>query len=126
VSETAIVALALIVAIAVGAWLWSGRQAERAAASWARGEGRIVESRVEPQNEPGGARPNLRYAVRIAYEYDVAGKTYRNDRVRFRGSVLCATPAEAEAERARFPVGATVAVRYDPARPAAAVLEVAP
>ena len=125
-SATAIAAIALFLAIAIGAWVWSGRQGERAASSWAIVQGRVVESRVEPQNEPGGGRPSIRYVVRIAYEYEVAGKTYRSDRVRFRGSVLHATPATAEAERARHPLGSTVTVRYDPARPAAAVLEIAP
>ena len=73
-----------------------------------------------------GGRPNIRYVVRIAYEYEVTGEKHRGDRVRFRGSVLHPTSAAAEAERARHPLASTVTVHCAPVRPAAAALEIAP
>jgi hypothetical protein len=62
----------------------------------------------------------------IAYEYEVDGRTYGSDVIHARlSSSKSSFRAARDAERygERYPVGAAVAVAYDPADPANAMLE---
>ena len=65
-----------------------------------------------------------RYAPVVAYEYEAAGRKYKNDRIAF-GLSPCDSREEAEAMLAGYPKGARVRVHYDPDDPQSSVLQVA-
>lgn len=78
---------------------------------------RTVESRTGAE---GGADRDVRNFAEVTYEYRVAGKTYRGKRISI-GEDL--GDMAVEQRLARYPVGASVTVYYDPQQPDQAVLE---
>jgi hypothetical protein len=116
------VSIALVVLI-VFVFLYTAMLNQRAREAWATTEGRVVESKVEHRSRPGAGRQDLEYGARVVYEYTVAGKTYRSERVSFEGTAWRANRAAAEADQARYAEGAKVSVFYDPQRPDKAVLD---
>jgi hypothetical protein len=62
----------------------------------------------------------------IAYDYTVAGTTYRSRRVFFGDAVALLWDETRRQKLASYPVGRAVAVAYDPAAPQDAVLEPRP
>lgn len=117
-----VVTIALVVLI-VATLVHVATQKRQARESWGTAEGRVVESIVEARNPPGTDRPSVRFGARVVYDYTVAGKAYRSERVSFDGTLWRETRAAAEADRARYPEGAKVTVFYDPERPERAVLD---
>ena len=96
-----------------------GRQAF-AATRWPTVPGRVLKAgTVEEWLPRTGATV---YRPAIAYEYEVAGRRYTGDRLRF-GDVDSVHRLDAEALVSRYPVGATVTVAYQPDRPEVATLE---
>ena len=68
----------------------------------------------------GGGGPT--FGAAVTYSYSVDGIGYESDRVSF-GSYSSSDSDHAETILARYPVGASVTVHYDPEDPAEAVLE---
>jgi hypothetical protein len=62
-----------------------------------------------------------RHHVAVRYAYEVGGRTHVGERIRF-GFIACEPSPEARAMAADYPVGRRVAVHFDPADPADAVL----
>jgi hypothetical protein len=99
----------------------------RAAREWPSAAGKVVAShaevratRVMDSDREGGYRTEQRNYANIVYEYAVAGKTLRNNRVSIgedRGNFEVAETI------AKYPVGAVVTVYYNPLHPKEAVLE---
>ena len=116
------VSIALVVLIVL-VFVYTAMMNKRARQEWATADGRIVESRVEARNPPSADRPSIQYGARVVYEYTVAGKAYRSERVSFDGTFWRPTPEAAEADRARYAEGAKVSVFYDPQQPQSAVLD---
>lgn len=116
--------IVILLAAAIAVYVYTTRVKTVAATGWPVTEGVILESRVAARNEPGADRPAVRYGAVVVYEYAVAGKTLRGDRIRFEGTHWRLDPAGAEADLKAYPVGRRVLVRYDPARPTEAVLEI--
>jgi hypothetical protein len=87
------------------------------ARSWPAVPGIIRHAEVE---SPVRSPTLTSHHARILYDYEVAGRRYSSDRLAFsrRGSRRAA-----DADRARYPPGKLVHVRYDPKRPQRAVLE---
>jgi Protein of unknown function (DUF3592) len=84
---------------------------------WSSAPGRIMHSSVI--NRKG--RYNLaNYYVR--YEYEVRGRKYTGDRVRF-GGAINANPADARSTVFRYPKDREVIVFYHPRRPNVSTLE---
>ncbi len=113
-------ALLLIVA-GVGTFVGIVTQFRRGDASerWPTAPGRVLSSRV--RESWGGRR--LIYEPEVTYEYTVReGPTLRGDCVRF-GEIAHDTARDARKIAARYPVGATVQVRYDPRDPSRSTLE---
>jgi hypothetical protein len=108
---------------ALAAWfVFRDRRRARAARAWPATSGRIVTSSVEEKRLPGD-RPNVRFAPRVAYEYEVEGRRYQSERIAFRDVFWSLAPQGPAAQVARYPEGAAVTVYYDPQRPQDAVLE---
>lgn len=93
----------------------------RAARAWPVAAGRIIESSVERSPPPGG-KTRWDSIVRVRYAYEVNGSAFEGTRLglwdgrRVRSESALATCA-------RYPVGADVQVRYDPADPRRALLD---
>lgn len=96
---------------------WMAARAEtriRQARHWPIARARVVESRIN-RNSKGGRWATVRYA------YEVAGSRHQSTRLSFVQTNL--TGEQADAVLARYPTGAEIEARYDPARPAYAVIE---
>ena len=101
-----------------GLWLIRRVRALGAASlAWPSATGTIKASSVAAYRTQGGKQ----YMAKVAYDYTVNGAPYSGDRVRFgnRAGALAA----AEADVAKYPVGAPVDVRYDPGKPQISTLE---
>ncbi|MCC6792129.1 MAG: DUF3592 domain-containing protein [Thermomicrobiales bacterium] len=85
--------------------------------SWPTASGVVTASRVVDDSY----RTND-FEPYVTYSYAVAGKPYVGDVVRS-GGFDYRSQRSAEAKLADYPVGSTVAVRYDPDDPSRAVLE---
>jgi hypothetical protein len=92
----------------------------RKAAHWPEGSARIIQSELvsQPAREQGQTA-QATDAVLVAYEFNVDGTNYRNERV----SIGLGTPISPRQTLDRYPLGAQVAVYYDPKNPQDAVLE---
>ncbi len=106
---------------------WLSLRDDRNVVEWPSVEGRIVSARaieeaVENTNSASGRkRVTTRHSAELAFEYSVAGETRRGNRIQ-RREPAARTQAEIEELLARFPVGRSVKVYYDPRDPDRSVL----
>ncbi|AZO67631.1 MAG: DUF3592 domain-containing protein [Mesorhizobium sp.] len=102
--------------------------AERAA-KWPITTGRIDASglqkfQIRDRLQGGGYRPwRTVFKSRVVYSYSVVGQRYAADRIAFGSNVTASLPSLVSGQSERYLQGDKVEVRYDPANPAAAVLE---
>lgn len=112
-----------IIGLAVHTHLRARRQAD-AATAWPTAVGRITESRVEDSIETSGeGDAETVWFARVAYAYSINGQRLTGTRIGYGVPTRHDTEAAARALAARFPEGAEIPVRYDPANPAEAVLD---
>jgi hypothetical protein len=72
----------------------------------------------------GGYRPwRTVFKSRVVYSYSVAGQRYAADRVAFGSNLTASLPGLVSGQSQRYLQGDKVEVHYDPANPAAAVLD---
>jgi hypothetical protein len=72
----------------------------------------------------GGYRPwRTVFKSRVVYSYSVASQRYAADRVAFGSTLTASLPSLVSGQSQRYLQGSKVEVHYDPANPAAAVLE---
>lgn len=92
--------------------------------SWPTVSGTVTASQVvhKRESDSDGADQDVYYA-QPNYSYAVNGRTFEAKRVSFGGQFRFFDRAKAEAIVARYPAGATVAVRYNPDSPGEAALE---
>ena len=117
----------IILAGAIGFHVYAA-QRMAAASAWPTAQARVIESNIAGGPRSGARRSgSITYHSRIAYEYDVAGRTYRNDRIWLLTESRSSDPSAAEALRAAYPEGGTGPVHYNPDDPAdsALIVEVA-
>jgi hypothetical protein len=113
----------LLALFLVGWGAWELYKQERAAWSWHRAEGVVLEARVVSRylrTEP--PRPPL--VPRLRYRYEVAGRSFESTQVTTGDPPVFATADEAEAFLARHRVGDTIPVLYQPEAPGQATLVV--
>ena len=94
------------------------------AARWPSTPGRVVvstsEAREVSAGSPGSSDTELRNFAKIVYEYSVAGRKYRCDRVSIGENMGNFEVAETIA---KYPVGKAIIVYYNPGKRSQAVLE---
>ena len=90
-----------------------------ASLGWPSVSGLIVRSTLDVRS-PALRPERTVHNVRIVYEYVVGTQSYQNDLVRFDQAEI--SLAEKEALVSAHPVGRTVSVYYDPAKPGRSVL----
>jgi hypothetical protein len=103
----------------------SDYRASLAAARWPRTQARILSSAAESRRvltNRGGGSTMVVWSPLVEYSYQANGREYYSSRVSF-GADFAGDRALAEKTVARYPIGSGVAVYYDPANPASAVLE---
>nr|WP_258123866.1 DUF3592 domain-containing protein [Mesorhizobium onobrychidis] len=99
------------------------------AARWPVTTGRIDASglqkfQIRDRLKGGGYRPwRTVFKSRVVYSYSVAGQRYAADRVAFGSNLTASLPSLVSGQSQRYLQGDKVEVHYDPANPAAAVLE---
>jgi hypothetical protein len=92
------------------------------ARSWPIVQGKIVSSGTESYNKVDDRRMRTYYTAAVEYAYSVQGANYRSRQIAL--SVASAgSESSAMATAARYRVGETVEVRYDPNKPENAALE---
>lgn len=113
---TGIMACVAVFFVVMGALEW-----KRAAASpsWSTANGVITESRVVESS--GGRRRGRSYSAKVEYTFEVDGQELKGTRISYR--LQSSGQSGASECVARYPVGASVTVHYDPADPSQAVLE---
>jgi len=96
----------------------------RASASWPFTPGRILSSKIDRSETRGGPdeADSVSFTPLIQYEYVVDNQRYVGDRIAFIGKSY-AMHKQAEEALQAFPVGGSVWVFHDPAKPGKAVLE---
>jgi hypothetical protein len=101
----------------------SYRRAAAAMSGWPVVDAKVIESRVEARPDEGGEGAD-RYIPRVRYAYTVDGAARESTTIRIGLADLGYRRArQAREHAARYPAGARIAVRYDPADPTTAVLE---
>lgn len=95
------------------------KKGNAAAAAWPETSGTIITSEVDREY---GDDSDATYSAGIVYTYEVDGKSYKGNRIAYASNGY-SSAADAQVVCDRFPVGATVPVYYDPAKPNKAVLE---
>jgi hypothetical protein len=97
---------------------------------WPVASGRVLSSKVEEYHDSVGGgdysgrsvRMTLYRAV-VLYEYEIAGKRFRSDRITQSPGLNRGVPDFAQRIVQRYPSGSAVEVRYNPKRPEESVLE---
>ena len=107
------------VGVGLSYWGWTILQDARASASWPSVQGQVTSSVVDRSTDSEGGTS---YSPEVDYEYTVNDQRFSADRIKF-GENSYSSRRQAEDVVARYPVGQTVAVYYDPVEPETAVLE---
>jgi hypothetical protein len=100
----------------------------KASAAWPTTQGRIVDAKVVEHvetrtDDDGDESTSTVYRPDIRYSYRVDGADHTADTWKGRVRYSTGSPKYAEGVVARYPVGQTVTVHYDPADPGMGVLE---
>jgi hypothetical protein len=96
------------------------RRRAQASQGWPMVLGRVTDARVVSSTDSEGGTT---YEPHVSYAYDISGRTFKNARLAFGGTVGDGNPAGARRTVARYPAGAIVHVYYEPTNPQNAVLE---
>jgi len=107
--------LVLVGLLLCGVWFMLRKKAQ-ASLQWPSSRGRVISSALNRRQDSDG---NQSEEALVVYEYLVGGATFQGKRIAFGGSGAGGARKSVQ----RYPAGATVAVYYDPAKPASAVLE---
>jgi hypothetical protein len=112
--------------IAVGLFLlgWFRYRKTQASGTWPAVAGRMLAAKVESTTIPGDedAAEMTTYFLAVQYEYEVGAATFYGSRIAFDRRGYRVQPAAEKALMA-YPVGGSVRVFYNPARPGECVLE---
>ena len=105
-----------------GAWSW--RKRGRESLSWPTVEGRIVTSQLttDVSRDSDGDETAV-HGADIRYRYSVAGVAHESKTVQWAGDFKSSGTSWQSKRVAKYPVGSTVTVYYDPKSPAVSVLE---
>ena len=118
-------ALLLLAASVAGfCWLWRQAQLANAAQDWPVAVGTIEHSAVEWRaRRGGGSRDQREYRADVVYRYQAGGQSYRAGNIRIPDAGFGGSQTLAQDTVSRYPAGAAVQVRYNPAKPQQACLE---
>lgn len=114
----------------LAALAWRAQSTAQRARRWPRVQGQVIAASVQERQvrqristSTGRYRMATRYSARITYAYLVGGRRYTAERLRLGPVLLSSDTRAAEREIARYPIGSSVIVSYDPSNPSDATLE---
>ncbi len=106
----------------VGWFVWRDWKAARASRAWPTASGTILSGELTTQAERDSEEgTTVHYVPRVRYVYEVDGRRYESDRIRF-GNIK-ESEKKARAILDRYAPDSAVQVYYDPADPNRATLE---
>lgn len=106
----------LLLIVALVTKLWEAKRASK----WAQTSGKILKSTVEARHHQfNGEAETVKNVPAVEYEFSIGEKTYRGARI----AIGDMGGEDIEPMLARYPVGKTVTVYYDPSDPNQCVLE---
>ena len=109
-------------ALGLGWYAWRQWKSARRSRSWPTTRCTILQARIASRTETGSeGDTHTVYEPRVRYAYEIGGRRYEGDRIRF--GAFRESEKGARAILDRYPVGASVEVRYDPSDPSVAALE---
>jgi hypothetical protein len=104
-----------------------GTQSRRKAGeslTWPSTMGAITETEVrQSRSTDDDGNVDISYYPRVVYTYDVEGQSHRSHRIAFGAVKPGRSAAQAQKTLARYPVGGSVTICYNPNKPSEAVLE---
>ncbi|MBT2868349.1 DUF3592 domain-containing protein [Chromobacterium violaceum] len=116
--------LLIAVSVAGFCWLWRQAQLANAAQDWPVAVGTVERSEVEWRQRRGGDGSDPReYRADVVYRYQAGGQPHRAGNIRIPDAGFGGSQTLAQDTVSRYPVGASVQVRYNPAKPEQACLE---
>ncbi|MBC7875760.1 MAG: DUF3592 domain-containing protein [Anaerolineales bacterium] len=124
VSVACSVLLPILILGGVGYFIYKKSQqssaAKQIAQTWPSTTGRVLMSSVQSGS---GSHSGSSYPV-VVYQYEVHGKTYQSQTIKAGEKYLSVRiSGQAQATVARYPIGLSVPVYYNPANPADSALE---
>lgn len=101
-----------------------GKKKAQLSQSWPATQGQITDSHVSRSvdTDSEGATSTM-YSARVEYSYQVGGQVYSGHNIGFGFTPSYSNQSKAQVTAARYSVGSTVTVYYDPSNPSEAVLE---
>jgi hypothetical protein len=109
----------LLIGAGLTIWGWNILQNARASASWPTAEGVVLSSEVSLSTDAEGSDS---YSPEVTYRYLALDSSYENRTIKF-GENSYGNRRKAQEIAARYPVGKSVTVYFDPDMPARSVLE---
>ena len=123
-SDKIIALLLIAVGVAISVYLWQQSAKAQQASAWPSVAGKIVSSEVDWRQMRGGDSSDRKeYRAIVRYEYQVADRVYRADRLRFPNPGYGGSEEQARDIVQRYPAGQAVQVFYKPQNPEEACLE---
>lgn len=123
-----IIAALVLICAAFGIYMIYGgmrsRKLAQASETWPAASGAVLSSEVTTHTVRTKQARTTTYTPRVTYSYAVGGSSYQGSTIRF-GDVSSGSPTVAQVLVDKYPQGAAVSVRYDPAEPSRATLETA-
>lgn len=118
--------LFLVVGLALATWGFTQVRSAKASKSWPTVDARVTHSEVDRHREfhtgNTSRRRETKYTADIRYTYEYEGISHTGKRVSFGGSRKGSSGMAHQIVR-RYPVGKTVSVYVNPAKPTVACLE---
>jgi hypothetical protein len=117
-AQTLIFAVLLLFGLALLTYAMFCLSRALASRSWPTARGTVTRSFVEEDNDEG-----VTYTARVTYRYSVGGREFSSNQVQAGGLLSWGWVRCAERVTDRYPIGASVRVRYLPSNPKIALLE---
>jgi hypothetical protein len=121
-----VIAGLLLICAAFGGYLiYAGlksRKLAKASETWPTASGTVLSSEVKTHTVHTKQARTTTYTPKVTYSYAADGSSYVGSTIRF-GDLSSGSPTAAQEIAAKYPQGAAVVVRHDPAEPSRATLE---
>ena len=105
----------------VGTFALKAMRSARASRGWPVATGTVLSGDIQKTERDSDYGTSVSYVPRLRYAYEVGGRRYESDRIRF--GKIEEDEAGAREILERYAVGSPVQVRYDPKNPSQATLE---
>lgn len=113
----------VIIAVVFLALARRGSRQTQAVQDWMETQGRILHADVQARRSRSGTGYSTSYYPLVVYEYEVGGRRYQSQQIRAGHQVGLGFAGMVQNQVAKYPIGATVPVYFNPNDPSQAVLD---